>query len=190
MLVGAGVQAWAAPTAKAQVLGAIDRLVEIGALATVKEREELIRDGIVKPYLDLERICRESLGRVYDALDEAQRKQIVGDMKELLRTNLPQKLAAHPLAEGKVSVQQCLENEVGAMCNARLRREQGVKSLRLYLARTPGGNWRLFDVWLDGHSMNAEQRATLEPLYRAEGVAGVRRQIAEWRGDDQLPANP
>jgi phospholipid transport system substrate-binding protein len=163
----------------------------LGPLETLRDRDRRIREvlavnereptnerdaqlrGLVSGIFDYETHARESFGRYWDQMSEAQRKEAVRLVSTLLERSSMEKVHEYRANRIQyVSERFDPNNPASVTVTTRVRREREdwEVAYRMYQS---GGRWRIVDVLVEGASSLENNRAAFYKEIRVSGVEGV-----------------
>lgn len=157
--------------ASEQVLSALQ--MEGTALTQDTARLYALVDNILAEQMDFERMSRWVLGKYWKSATAEQRTRFVAEFRGLLvRTYATalanysgQQVIYHPLRETRI------DNE--ALVRTEIRQPAGPPIAVNYSLLMRDGEWKVYDVLIDGISLVANYRATFSAEARTGGVEGL-----------------
>lgn len=139
-------------------------------------------DQILLPRFDFERMSRSVLGRNWRSASEEQRKRFVEEFRKLLVRTYATALASY--RDEKISVFEARERERGEVAVRTEVEQKGGPPIpieyRLY--RPDGGDWKVFDISIDGVSLVLNYRSTFAAEIRRGGMDGLISRLVEHNG--------
>lgn len=154
-----------------QVLNALQ--MEGTALTQDTARLYALVDGVLANQMDFERMSRWALGKYWKSATAEQQARFVAEFRGLLVRTYATALASysgqqviyHPLRATKV------DNEV--VVRTEIQQPAGPPIAVHYSLYLRNGEWKTYDVLIDGISLVANYRATFSAEVRSSGVEGL-----------------
>jgi len=150
----------------------------IGMLAEKKSEGSLDADsayGIIREHaterFDFDSITRTTVGKHWQKADNSQRGQVTALFSQLLEKTYAKTLAKF---DGqKMELSGSSEREPGKH-SVRFTVSQNGKDYKIdYLVSEEGGDWRIFDVKVEGVSLIAGYRGQFSQVIRRDGMDGL-----------------
>jgi phospholipid transport system substrate-binding protein len=177
-LMSLSVHAEAHSDPKAVVQAAVDGVLQVlkarpdqGRLRS--EDRQAIREAVEK-YFDFVEMSKRSLGRSWKKIDSRQKEHFVDVFRELLERSYGNRLASYKgqiVEYGDVRVDG-KRARVDTMIIDENRSIPVQYSLKL-----KGGQWRVYDIRIEGLSLVSTFRTDFRTIYKKKGYEGLIRQL-------------
>jgi phospholipid transport system substrate-binding protein len=182
-VAGASALAEKPPSPKPWVKGVVDkahalakRKVDSGGDAEAKWREEA--KALIDDTLDWPEMTEQALGREWKKLDDKQKKDFSGLLREMIEASYQSKLRL--VAKGDVKKPEQVKIEWldekqdgdGASVTARVKTEKNVGVIEFRM-KWHDGRWRVWDVSIDEVSTVRTYRTQFGKLIGKEGFAAL-----------------
>lgn len=175
----------AAPEPKDTVAEAVDQIIGIltdPKLATPQNQEERYRLVVatVEEFFDFTEISMRTLGPRWRELEDGERRRFIELFKHFLEKNYIDRVDSYCGEEVVVKDQEIREDRRGNRF-ARVNTDFVMKSQTVpinYRLLYRGGNWRVYDVDIEGVSLVRNFRSQFEPYSFAELIRRMEESIA------------
>jgi phospholipid transport system substrate-binding protein len=172
----------AAPATPMDVVKAGTSEVQKAATAPKATVEQLAT--VVEKFVDFEELAKRALGKSWDPLTPAQRKDFTDTMKGLLRASYAQKAIGQGNAAVKYGKETIKGEEATVTTTITVKKDQLPVDYKLYRAGGANGTWRVYDVITDEVSLVETYRGQFRKLMTDQGFDGLLKTLKAKR--DQL----
>ena len=156
----------------------VERLESHPELSKNPDRLYEIVQDVVLPRFDFERISRRVLGKYWKRASEEQRRRFVTEFQTLLVKTYAIALASYEHEEIVYGPSRTRSEKEMSIRTEITRRSGSGIPITYELHRT-NGNWRVYDVVVDGVSLSLTYRNDFRSLVRQEGIdALISRMVA------------
>jgi phospholipid transport system substrate-binding protein len=128
---------------------------------------------VVEKFVDFEELAKRALGKTWDTITPAQRKDFSETMKGLLRASYAQKAIGQADAEVKYGKATIEGNEATVNTTVTVKKDQIPVDYKLYKVAGKGGGWRIYDVITDEVSLVETYRGQFRKLLADKGFDGL-----------------
>ncbi|WP_225409203.1 MlaC/ttg2D family ABC transporter substrate-binding protein [Stigmatella hybrida] len=128
---------------------------------------------VVEKFVDFEELSKRALGKNWDTLTAAQRKDFTETMKGLLRASYAQKAIGQAQADVKYGKEAIQGNEATVDTTLTAKADQIPVDYKLYKVAGKGGTWRIYDVITDEVSLVETYRGQFRKLLADKGFDGL-----------------
>jgi phospholipid transport system substrate-binding protein len=128
--------------------------------------------SVVEKFVDFEELAKRALGKEWDKLTPAQRKDFADTMKGLLRASYAQKAIGQAKADVKYGKETLKGDEATVNTTITVKKDQIPVDYKLYKAAGKGG-WRIFDVVTDEVSLVETYAGQFRKLIADKGFDGL-----------------
>jgi len=143
--------------------------------AAVGERSEQIRQ-IVREMFDFDEISRRALSRHWQALPREDQAEFVTLFRDLLERAYLTQVEAAGGGEKIAFIGESIENG-SATVRSKVVTRQGSEIPLDYRLHQRDGNWRIYDVAVQGVSFIASYRTQFDRVIRAESYSSLRERL-------------
>jgi len=143
--------------------------------AAVGERSEQIRQ-IVREMFDFDEISRRALSRHWQALPREDQAEFVTLFRDLLERAYLTQVEAAAGGEKIAFIGESIENG-SATVRSKVVTRQGSEIPLDYRLHQRDGNWRIYDVAVQGVSFIASYRTQFDRVIRAESYSSLRERL-------------
>jgi phospholipid transport system substrate-binding protein len=143
--------------------------------AAVGERSEQIRQ-IVREMFDFDEISRRALSRHWQALPREDQAESVTLFRDLLERAYLTQVEAAAGGEKIAFIGESIENG-SATVRSKVVTRQGSEIPLDYRLHQRNGNWRIYDVAVQGVSFIASYRTQFDRVIRAESYSSLRERL-------------
>ena len=143
--------------------------------AAVGERSEQIRQ-IVREMFDFDEISRRALSRHWQALPREDQAEFVALFRDLLERAYLTQVEAAAGGEKIAFIGESIENG-SATVRSKVVTRQGSEIPLDYRLHQRDGNWRIYDVAVQGVSFIASYRTQFDRVIRAESYSSLRERL-------------
>ncbi len=143
--------------------------------AAVGERSEQIRQ-IVREMFDFDEISRRALSRHWQALPREDQAEFVTLFRDLLERAYLTQVEAAAGGEKIAFIGESIENG-SATVRSKVVTRQGSEIPLDYRLHQRNGNWRIYDVAVQGVSFIASYRTQFDRVIRAESYSSLRERL-------------
>ena len=143
--------------------------------AAVGERSEQIRQ-IVREMFDFDEISRRALSRHWQALPREDQAEFVTLFRDLLERAYLTQVEAAGGGEKIAFIGESIENG-SATVRSKVVPRQGSEIPLDYRLHQRDGNWRIYDVAVQGVSFIASYRTQFDRVIRAESYSSLRERL-------------
>lgn len=161
----------AAPTTPMEVVKAGNTEVQKAASAPNATVEQLA--SVVEKFVDFEELSKRALGKDWEGLTPAQRKDFTETMRGLLRASYAQKAIGQGNAAVKYGKENVKGNEATVGTTIAVKKDQIPVDYRLYKTNEGKGPWRVYDVVTDDVSLVETYRTQFRKLMGEKGFNGL-----------------
>jgi phospholipid transport system substrate-binding protein len=126
---------------------------------------------VVEKFVDFEELAKRALGKTWDTLTPAQRKDFAETMKGLLRASYAQKAIGQANANVQYGKETIKGEEATVNTTVAVKKDQIPVDYRLYKAGK--GGWRIFDVITDEVSLVDTYASQFRKLIADKGFDGL-----------------
>ena len=180
-------------TAAAQQL-APDQLVQKvteEVLATIKSDKQLaagdkqkalkLAEEKVLPYIDFEESTRLAVGRAWSQATPEQRKQLVGEFRNMLVRTYSNSIEAYQGQTMKVMPSRGGKGEGKDEATVRAQFVRaGGKPLPIdFQMRNDGKSWKVYDIAVEGISLVLTYRSEFDAVVKQEGIDGLIKRLKQ-----------
>lgn len=159
----------AAPATPLEVVKAGN--TEVQKAATAPDATVTKLAAVVEKFVDFEELSKRALGKNWDALTPAQRKEFTETMQGLLRASYAQKAIGQGDAAVKYEKETVKGNEATVNTTLTVKKDQIPVDYRLY--KTAKGAWRVYDVITDEVSLVETYQGQFRKLIAEQGYDGL-----------------
>jgi phospholipid transport system substrate-binding protein len=128
---------------------------------------------VVEKFVDFEELSKRALGKNWDTLNAAQRKDFTETMKGLLRASYAQKAIGQAQADVKYGKETLKGDEATVDTTLTVKSDQVPVDYKLYKVAGKGGTWRIYDVVTDDVSLVETYRGQFRKLLADKGFDGL-----------------
>lgn len=149
---------------------------------------------VVEKFVDFEELSKRALGKTWDTLTPAQRKDFTETMRGLLRASYAQKAIGQGNAAVKYGKEAVKGDEATVNTTITVKKDQIPVDYKLYKPAAGKGAWRVYDVITDEVSLVETYRGQFRKLIADQGFDGLlktlkaKREQLEKAGNQQAPA--
>jgi phospholipid transport system substrate-binding protein len=161
----------ATPTTPLEVVKAGNTDVQKAANAPGATVEQLAT--VVEKFVDFEELAKRALGKTWDTLTPAQRKDFADTMKGLLRASYAQKAIGQANADVKYGKETIKGDEAVVNTTITVKKDQIPVDYKLYKAPGKASAWRIFDVVTDEVSLVETYAGQFRKLIADKGFDGL-----------------
>jgi phospholipid transport system substrate-binding protein len=161
----------AAPMTPLEVVKAGNSDVQKAANAQGATVDQLA--AVVEKFVDFEELAKRALGKNWDTLTAAQRKDFTETMKGLLRASYAQKALGQANANVTYGKETLKGDEATVNTTIKVKTDQVPVDYRLYKAAGKGGGWRIYDVVTDEVSLVETYAGQFRKLLADKGFDGL-----------------
>lgn len=164
----------AAPAATASPMEVVKTSnVEVQKAATAPNATVEQLATVVEKFVDFEELAKRALGKTWDTLTPAQRKDFSDTMKGLLRASYAQKAIGQGNAKVTYGKETIKGEEATVTTVLAVKKDKVPVDYKLY--RTGGGKgpWRIYDVITDEVSLVETYRGQFRKLMAEQGFEGL-----------------
>lgn len=129
--------------------------------------------SVVEKFVDFEELAKRALGKEWDKLNPAQRKDFADTMKGLLRASYAQKAIGQAKAEVKYGKETLQGDEATVNTTLTVKKDQIPVDYKLYKVAGKGGGWRIYDVITDEVSLVETYAGQFRKLINDKGFDGL-----------------
>jgi phospholipid transport system substrate-binding protein len=126
----------------------------------------------VDRFVDFEELSRRALGRTWDTLTPAQRKEFTEAMRGMLRTFYAQRVLGNGNAEVKYEKELIKDNEASVSTLVKMESNRLPIEYKLYRP-TRKGSWRVYDMVTDKVSLLENYRTQFDKILADKGFDGL-----------------
>jgi phospholipid transport system substrate-binding protein len=159
----------AAPATPLEVVKAGNADVQKAANTSGATVEQLAT--IVEKFVDFEELAKRALGKSWDTLTPAQRKDFTETMKGVLRASYAQKAIGQANADVKYGKETIKGDEATVNTEITVKKEQVPVDYKLYKAGK--GGWRIYDIVTDEVSLVETYAGQFRKLMADKGFDGL-----------------
>ncbi|MDC0707523.1 ABC transporter substrate-binding protein [Stigmatella sp. ncwal1] len=127
---------------------------------------------VVEKFVDFEELSKRALGKNWDTLNAAQRKDFTDTMKGLLRASYAQKAIGQAQADVKYGKETIQGNEATVDTTLAVQKDQVPVGYKLYQVAGKGG-WRIYDVITDDVSLMETYQGQFRKILSTKGFDGL-----------------
>lgn len=128
---------------------------------------------VVEKFVDFEELAKRALGKEWDKLTPAQRKDFSDTMKGLLRASYAQKAIGQAKADVKYGNETLKGDEATVSTTVTVKKDQIPVDYKLYKAAGKAGSWRIYDVITDEVSLVETYAGQFRKLIADKGFDGL-----------------
>jgi phospholipid transport system substrate-binding protein len=143
---------------------------------------------VVEKFVDFEELAKRALGKEWDKLNAAQRKDFSDTMKGLLRASYAQKAIGQAQAEVKYGKETIKGDEATVNTTLTVKKDQIPVDYKLYKAAGKTGGWRIYDVVTDEVSLVETYAGQFRKLIADKGFDGLLSTLKTKRAQLEKPA--
>lgn len=129
--------------------------------------------SVVEKFVDFEELAKRALGKEWDKLNPAQRKDFADTMKGLLRASYAQKAIGQAKADVKYGKETIKGDEATVNTTLTVKKDQIPVDYKLYKAAGKGAGWRIYDVVTDEVSLVETYAGQFRKLIADKGFDGL-----------------
>lgn len=129
--------------------------------------------SVVEKFVDFEELAKRALGKEWDKLTPAQRKDFADTMRGLLRASYAQKAIGQAKADVKYGKETIQGDEATVNTILTVKKDQIPVDYKLYKVAGKGGGWRIFDVITDEVSLVETYAGQFRKLISDKGFDGL-----------------
>jgi phospholipid transport system substrate-binding protein len=129
--------------------------------------------SVVEKFVDFEELAKRALGKEWDKLTPAQRKDFADTMKGLLRASYAQKAIGQAKADVKYGKETLQGDEATVNTLLTVKKDQIPVDYKLYKVAGKGGGWRIYDVVTDEVSLVETYAGQFRKLINDKGFDGL-----------------
>jgi phospholipid transport system substrate-binding protein len=159
-----------------QVLGALER--EGGTLTRDPGRLYELVDAVLLEHMDFERMSRWVLGRHWKIATPEQQTRFVAEFRRLLVRTYATALASYGGQQVHYLPQREVSGATEAIVRTVIRQPAGPPIAVNYSLYSREGEWKAYDVQIDGISLIANYRATFAAEVRVGGLEALIHSLA------------
>ncbi|MDZ7787157.1 MAG: ABC transporter substrate-binding protein [Halofilum sp. (in: g-proteobacteria)] len=181
VLLAAPLSAAAKPDpeeAQAMVRDVTDRMLEVlrNDLDEADDEAELLQrkmDEIVAPSLDFITMTKLAVGRYWRDASDDQKRALVTEFRELLLRTYAESLREYDNEQLELLPLQPGDRDDRVKVRSRVIQSDGPELAVNYSLRFHDGEWKVYDIVIDGISMVTNYRSTFSNEIRSNGVDGL-----------------
>jgi phospholipid transport system substrate-binding protein len=143
---------------------------------------------VVEKFVDFEELAKRALGKEWDKLNAAQRKDFADTMKGLLRASYAQKAIGQAQAEVKYGKETIKGDEATVNTTLTVKKDQIPVDYKLYKVTGNAGGWRIYDVVTDEVSLVETYAGQFRKLIADKGFDGLLSTLKAKRAQLEKPA--
>jgi phospholipid transport system substrate-binding protein len=143
---------------------------------------------VVEKFVDFEELAKRALGKEWDKLNAAQRKDFADTMKGLLRASYAQKAIGQAQAEVKYGKETIKGDEAIVNTTLTVKKDQLPVDYKLYKVPGNAGGWRIYDVVTDEVSLVETYAGQFRKLIADKGFDGLLSTLKTKRAQLEKPA--
>lgn len=144
---------------------------------------------VVEKFVDFEELAKRALGKKWDELTPAQRKDFADTMKGLLRASYAQKAIGQAKADVKYGKETIKGGEATVNTIVTMKKDQIPVDYKLYKVAGKGGGWRIYDVVTDEVSLVETYAGQFRKLIADKGFEGLLSTLKTKRAQLEKSAN-
>jgi len=129
--------------------------------------------SVVEKFVDFEELAKRALGKEWDKLTPAQRKDFADTMRGLLRASYAQKAIGQAKADVEYGKETLHGDEATVNTTLTVKKDQIPVDYKLYKVAGKGGGWRIFDVITDEVSLVETYAGQFRKLINDKGFDGL-----------------
>ncbi|WP_224248274.1 MlaC/ttg2D family ABC transporter substrate-binding protein [Hyalangium gracile] len=129
--------------------------------------------SVVEKFVDFEELAKRALGKTWDTLTPAQRKDFAETMKGLLRASYAQKALGQANADVKYGKEAIKGDEATVNTTVTVKKDQVPVDYRLYKTAGKASTWRIYDVITDEVSLVETYAGQFRKLLADKGFDGL-----------------
>jgi len=150
-------------------------MLEAGHVESQDRREVLTyAEERVLPHVDFAEAARLAAGKVWTRASGSQQAQLVAAYRPIFIRSYFEALRAHGGQTLKVLPAQAASRGANDITVQSRLEGHGEAPLTVeYALRRAGGEWKIYDIRIDGESLVASCRLVFEQVARSEGIAGL-----------------
>ena len=153
-----------------------------GAISVDKVRE-LVED-IVMPNVDEQVMSRWVVGKHWRKMSKAQKKEFIGLFKDLLIRTYASSLSEYVYYKINFFPFKHKATKKKATVKMEIERTEGpAVPIQFKLRKSKKGDWKVYDVLVDGISLVANYRSTFASIIKKDGVEGVLKKLRSEKTD-------
>ena len=160
-----------APTTPLEVVKAGNTEVQKAASAPGATAAQLAT--VVEKFVDFEELSKRALGKTWDTLTPAQRKDFTETMRGLLRASYAQKAIGQGNAAVKYGKEAVKGEEATVNTTITVKKDQIPVDYKLYKPAAGKGAWRVYDVVTDEVSLVETYAGQFRKLIADKGFDGL-----------------
>lgn len=194
VLLAAPLSAAAQPDpedAQARVQDVTERM--LGVLRTeldaVDDEGEFLRrkmDEIVAPSLDFITMTKLAVGRYWRDASDDQKRALVTEFRELLLRTYAESLREYDNEELKLLPLRTGDRDDRVKVRSRVIQSDGPELSVNYSLRFHDGEWKVYDIVIDGISMVTNYRSTFSNEIRRNGIEGLLSALREKNRENEV----
>ncbi len=181
VLLAAPLNAAAKPDpekAQAMVRDVTDRMLNVlrDDLDKADNEAEFVRrkmDEIVAPSLDFITMTKLAVGRYWRDASDDQKRALVTEFRELLLRTYAESLKEYDNEQIELMPLQSGDRDDRVKVRSRVIQSDGPELSVNYSLRFHDGEWKVYDIVIDGISMVTNYRSTFSNEIRSNGVDGL-----------------
>jgi phospholipid transport system substrate-binding protein len=144
-----------------------------------KNKAMKLAEEKVLPYIDFEEATRLAVGRAWSQASPEQRKQLVGEFRNMLVRTYSNAIEAYQGQTLKVLPSRKQESKDEATVRAQFIRP-GAQPLPLeFQMRRTGQDWKVYDIAVEGISLVLTYRSEFDAVVKQDGVDGLIKRLAQ-----------
>jgi len=144
-------------------------------------------DELLVPHVDLEVVSRWVLGKYWRSATPEQRERFAGEFKRMLIRFYSSALLEYADFKFRFYPIKLKEGQRRAVVRSEVMRTGGPPHSVNYSVILRNGEWKVYDVTIDGVSVVTTYRSSFSEEIRRNGVDGLLKKMAEWNRSGELP---
>lgn len=160
------------------VKGTADQVIQLvtterEALRADPDRLRRVVEEIIAPHFDFPRMAQWAVGKHWRGASEAEREQLVNRFRELLINTYSTALLEYSNQTINYQPVQAEDDAERVTVKTEIEQPGGVPVPVNYRMHARDGNWKVYDVAVDGVSFITTYRADFAAVIRDSGIAGL-----------------
>jgi phospholipid transport system substrate-binding protein len=127
----------------------------------------------VDRFVDFEELARRALGDTWSSITPAQRKELTGEMRGMLRAFYAQRILSQPDNEVTYNQELLQGNEATVSTVIRVEGNRIPITYKLYRAAPKEKSWRIYDIVTADVSLLEDYRGQFSQLVAEQGFDGL-----------------
>lgn len=160
------------------VIGTSEKMLKIlsdskGTLQSDRQKVFQLVDDIIMPHIDISRMSRWVLGKYWRKADKEQRVQFIKEFRTLLLRTYATAMTEYSGQTFKYHPVKLNDGDTDVSIKTELQQPGGYPIPISYGLHTVNGEWKVYDITIDGISLVANYRTSFSAQMRRGGLQNL-----------------